>query len=283
MTTLSKTDICNQALSLVGSQTITDITDTQNLPAVACNTNWQMAVAEASRSHMWNCLMKSFQLTSTPQDTVVPLVSSIPTSPPAFAGSTLYTANTSYVQYGTGIYQCLVTYTSAASPNFTVDLTAGYWFQTDVFNPDPFALTPSGSNYVSGWSYQYPLPSDFLLLYALNDQPAEGVSFPTTPYEIIGNNLYTDCSQAVIKYVAYTEDATRYDSLLTSCITYLLASKVATVLRQDGSATAAMMLQAYARTLAQARTRDANEKKIRRYSPVQDSRFIGSRRYSTNN
>lgn len=53
---VSQTDICNMALSRIGSQAIADITDRASTNARACNKHWTQCVAEVGRSGRWNRL-----------------------------------------------------------------------------------------------------------------------------------------------------------------------------------------------------------------------------------
>ncbi len=274
MTTLSQTDICNTALGLLGCQPLTDITAVDDPAAVDCLAQWQQALSKVSRSHTWNCLMATAVLVPTAQTPIDPATPT-PASTP-WAPLTAYAAN-EYVTYGGQLYQALIANTSTAS--FTNDLTAGFWFETDVLNTNPFG-NQQAALYPSGWAYQYPLPADFLLMAALNDNP---MAQPQQQFEIIGINLYTNEPQAVIKYVQYQTDTTRYDSLFVGCLALLLASMIATRRRQDDANLSASIYSQYLKSLAQARAKDAGERKPRRFDPVANSRFVGSRYWSTNN
>jgi len=263
------------ALAKVGAQSINSLDDTTNTSAIACNTNLQLAILEVARAHNWNCLTKAVVLAPVPQDPIN--ASNLPPGTTAWAPNTPYTAN-QFVTYGNYLYQALIANTSTNS--FTNDLTAGYWFETDTFNPDPFGtIAAPGSTYASGWAFEYALPSDFVLLSSINEQFCYQAE---VQYEIMGNKLYTNDTQAVIKYVAYVEDTTLYDSLFMSALVFMLASKLATTLRQDDTAIADKMMTFYHKALTQARIKDAGERKPRRFSPVANSRLIASRYYSTN-
>lgn len=262
------------ALSNVGAQAISDFDDLTNTSAIEVRGNWQLAVSEVARAHAWNCLMVAVQLTATAQTPITP-PTSVPASTP-WAPLTAYAAG-DYVTYGGALYQALIANTSTAS--FINDLTAGFWFETDLLDVDPFNPDALAAQYPSGWAYQYPLPADCLLVVALNDNPTVGAE---QEYEIIGINLYTNRSQAVIKYVAYTEDTTRYDPLFAGCVVLKLAASIATNLRQDDTQIAARMEAGYQRALTAARTKDAGERKPRRFNPVANSRYISSRWASTN-
>lgn len=275
-TSLSKTDLANMALSRIGAQAVSDLTDTQNTSAVEVSLNWQLALAEASRAHRWSCLMNTAALTPTAQ---TPLPDA-PVNPPttAWAPLTSYVAN-QYVTYGLQIYQAFFNHTS--SNNFTNDLTSGLWFQTDITDPNPsFGGSGYGGNYPSNWAFQYALPGDCLLVAEYNQQqPTPGVE---QTWEVIGINLYSNQNTGVIKYVQFNEDTTRYDALFIACLVQLLASKIATRLRQDDTQISAGCYQQYLKQLAQARAKDGGEQLRRRFTPQANSRWINSRFRSTN-
>lgn len=275
-TTLNQTDLANSALALCGCEPLPDINATDNPAAVDCLANWQQAVTQASRAHTWNCLMAAAVLVPTAQTPIVP-TPPVPASTP-WAPGTVYAVGV-YVTFGEPqyLYQCLIANTATAS--FTNDLTTGFWFQTDLLNTNPFDPIWLGSLYPSGWAYQYPLPDDFLLLGTLNDNRQD---WPEAEYEIIGSNLYTNCSTAVIKYVQYVTDTTRFDALFAGCVILLLASMIATRRRQDDTNIATNLYAQYRRALSAARAKDAGERKPRRWNPVPNSRFVGSRYWSTN-
>lgn len=274
-TTLSKQSICNQALALIGVKPINDIDAQDDIPAEQCRVNWDLAFSALGREHAWNCLLTPVALVAEAQ---TPIVSPEPVPASTnWAQSTAYAVG-DYVTFGEPqyIYQCLIAHTSTAS--FTNDLTAGYWFQTDILDPDPFAENP-GENYASGWAYKYPLPEDCLLVVEINNVPAGG---PETEFEIMGSALYTNNDTAIIKYVKADPDTTRYDSLFVACLVYGLASRLATVLRQDDTNISVTMKQLYNRELNGARQKDSSERKPRRFDAVANSNWVGSRYRSTN-
>lgn len=264
------------ALARVGAQAISSFDDDQSPSAIEVRNNWQLALAEASRAHRWNCLMATAVLVPTEQtplpDTPVPPV----TTP--WAPFTAYAAN-EYVSYGLQIYQAF--YANVSTANFINDLTAGYWFETDITDPNPsFGGSGYGGNYPSNWAYQYPLPGDCLLVAEYNQQQPTPGQLQT--WEVIGINLYSDQNTGVIKYIKYEEDCTRYDALFAACLVQLLASKVATRLRQDDTQISVGCYQQYLKQLAQARTKDGGEQVRRRFVLQANSRWINSRFRSTN-
>jgi hypothetical protein len=273
--TLSPTDIANSALSKIGAQAIQSLTDLSNASAIACNNNFQLAFETVARATRWNCLITTANLTPVAQ-TPLPPVSPTPASIP-WAPYTSYAANV-YLSYGNAIYSTQYAYTSTG--NFTNDLTSGALVQADYPAYNAFGGYPDGTQYPSGWSYAFSLPSDFILLDTINanmDNDAGYGNMGSDEYEIMGQLIYSNTKQTSIKYVSNNQDTTRWDSLFADCVTYKLASMIATALRQDGGQTAAGMLGTYKQLLGQAITKNAGEKKPYRFQPINSSRFVASR------
>ncbi len=274
MTTLSQVDICNLALAQIGAPVIASLGDQTNVSSVACATCWQLSFLSVAREHNWNCLMDYAVLSPVPQVPITP--SGVPAGTTEWAPFTAY-ADGAYVTYGGSLYQALIANTSTAS--FINDLTAAFWFLTDILNTNPFGQCWV-SNYPSSWNYKYSLPENFVKLVGLNGNAQRQF---IAPNQVMGRFLYTNESSAVIDYTAALTDTTIYDSLFTNALMFMLASKIATALRQDSGAIASQMLAYYERALREARMKDANEGTARRFNPVANSRLIASRQSSTNN
>jgi hypothetical protein len=207
-------------------------------------------------------------------------------NPPSFAVPwaefTAYAAN-AYVTYGNYFYQVLVAYTS--SNNFLNDLTSGFLAQTDQQsgqNVSDLTLDScfGGSQYPSGWAFEYALPDDFQLLGILNGNICwdfDGSGSGGGLYEIMGTSLFCNSPLAVIQYVKNQPDTTQFDSMFTHCLTFLLASMIATALRQDGGKLEGEMLGLYNRALSSARAKNGGEAMPRRFSPLRSSRILRSR------
>ena len=164
-----------------------------------------------------------------------------------------------YVIYAGYLYQCLIANTSSYS--FTVDLTKGYWFQTNTFSPSFFGVPSGNTTSGSPWAYAYTLPADFIALVSLNgggagvggaggcgegdtvgDRSTAALREPPMYY---GRYLYTNAVQANIVYVQYQTDTTVYDSLFTDCLVLKLGAMVATKLRKDDMGISMKLAQAY--------------------------------------
>jgi hypothetical protein len=283
--TLSPVDLANIALSKIGNSSINSLQDQTNAAAVACNQNFTLAYLALVRASRWNCLIVTAVLPQIAQTLLTGTGTTVVTAAVPWSPRTLYTAN-AFLSYGGYYYTVNFQYTS--SSNFTNDVTSGYLSQTDQQQgqsvTDAFSSYGAGASYASGWAFQYQLPADFQLLDALNENVGNtwGLGENTEDYEIMGTSLFCNCNQAVIQYVQSTPDTTRFDAMFTDCLTFKLASMIATKLRQDGGAMERELVQATEHLLRQARAKNGGEKQSRRFNPIASSRFIQSRRGGSN-
>lgn len=292
---LSITDISNLALQEMGSQSITDIDDTNSPAALACAAAFWQSVRECGRSHNWSCLKKRVSLASLPPPPPGTGGTSFgwncgqPSTPPPY-----WLANTAYlggtlVTYGEAIYYCLMGYTS--SNNFINDMTAGYWAQ--IYSSF-FAGSPGNAGEGYEWDFAYALPSDYLLITELNGVSCWDRRGIGSLYEIFivqtinvgatSNQLALFCndSYANVKYTALIQDPTMWDPLFIGALAVLLASKIATQIRGDDGALAKSLRARFDQeVLPKAQLKDSGEGKDRRYDPTRDSNFIRSRWGST--
>jgi hypothetical protein len=201
-----------------------------------------------------------------------------------WAQFTYYQAN-AFLSYGNYYYIVNFSYTSTAS--FINDLTAGYLTQTDQQAgstvTDAFSAFNNGSQYASGWPYQYQLPSNFQLLASLNETAAwdfDGAG--SDDYEIMGPYLFANASTATIQYVPNQPDTTQFDALFTNALAYKLAAMIATSLRQDGGELSTKMESLYERQLSKARSKNGGEQQARRFNAISSSRFNAARFFGVN-
>lgn len=126
-----------------------------------------------------------------------------------------------------------------------------------------------------GWLYSYPLPADFVSVTKLNGDVFLGD--PSGWFEIRGVNLLTNETTADLEYISFPADATYFDPLFLTALGTLLASRIATPLRQDGGDMMIRLLQVYTQALSRAGMRNANERKAVPRDPAQESQFVRSR------
>jgi len=287
MQQLSQTDICNLALMQLGQRKIQSINNQTDANAIACNVAWNEAFGSVAREAPWNCLKTAASLPPVLipnnvnlQDTGVPSTATI------WTPGTSYAVNV-YVTYASYLYQCLIA--NVASNNFAADLTKGYWFQTNYFSPN-YLGAPWSGGMGTEWSNAFQLPADFITLIELNNNNLWGggatawgtAGSQGASHEIFQDKLLTNQQYAIIKYVQFQPDTTKYDSLFTDALVLKLAAVIATDLRKDDATLSLRLKQEYKQVLSEARTKNAGEDKLRRYNIVSESRFIRSRWRSTN-
>ncbi len=288
-TTLSPTDIANQAISKVGAMSIQSLGDTTSTSAIQCNINFQLAYLSVARASRWNCLLMPAVLTQIEQTPVPGAECPAPSPAPAWAPFTTYQPNT-FLTFGGYVYIVMYLYTS--TDNFNNDLTTGSLVQTNSPVAPNFAYFPGGQvpYYPSGWAYQYALPPDFELLAILNDNECGWGCYGGGPagstqgnlYEIMQGSLFTNQSIAVIKYVQNTPDTTLWDPLFCTCVVTKLAAMIATPLRLDGGLMQKMLMEEYRPLLREARQKNAGEKMRRRFNLIYSSIWNAARRGGVN-
>lgn len=278
----SQTDYANLALMRLGQKTIQDIDDQTDPNAIVCRIAWAQALGEVSRDAPWNCLTTVAYLALVDPSGIVPTPPAIPAPPDPWVPATNYVVNDA-VTYAGQMYQCLIANTSGAS--FVNDLTKGYWFETTYSWPNYLGPFPNGNvPALYDWTYAYALPTDFILLLELNGMNCWQDTGNTLGdiYEIFQTVLYCDTPNAVIKYNKFEEDTTKFDTLFGASLVLNLASAIATSLRKDDSTLSQRLKAEYQQTVQKAVVQNAGERQPRRYNVVSQSRFVASRRRSTN-
>jgi len=274
----------------LGNRRIQSLTDQTDPNAIALLVAQNPALGFVSRETPWNCLMSQAFLTLLAPITPDNVPNPYPPTPPVWVPNTNYAVN-AYVTFAGQLYQCLIANTSSNS--FTVDLTRGYWFETTFFYPNylgPFLYGNAGPLYQ--FQYAYKLPVDFVLLCRLNGAWCSGGwggglgggsnSEQGAPYQVYQNVLLCDTPQANIQYVRWEPDSTKYDNMFIECLTLKWAALVATSLRKDDATLTTKMEALYDRAITKARTKNGGEMNPRRYFLPGQSRFVRSRRWSTN-
>jgi hypothetical protein len=134
-------------------------------------------------------------------------------------------------------------------------------------------LSPITPDPLYDWDYAFGLPVDFGRMLTFNSfSPA----MPVTPYQIVGNQLYTDDSEAVISYIRKITDENQFDPLFVDALVYRIAAKLARPLA--GSLDIEKMNNlSFEKALAEARRIDAGEGSPRRKMQWVDSDLVRSR------
>ena len=216
----NNTDLANAALGMLGEMPISSIDDTNSKPAVTCKAFVTAAIGEVLQLGRWNEATKR----GYPVETLAS----------AWLVGTTYALGDRITHGGT-------TYVSRAGSNLAKEPTVtsgwGDWWAVLV-----------------GYAHRFALPTDFVRLMEIN---GEQVTASDEYFEIEGNYILTDSTEVSIRYIA-TETISTLGPLLQNAIALRLAAKVAVPLL--GSAEKhALMVQLFAKALAEARQVDALE------------------------
>lgn len=128
------------------------------------------------------------------------------------------------------------------------------------------------------WDYSYPLPDDCLRVVSFNGRPS---IYSENYFVQEGQSILTNDDTAELVYVAYEEDFTKYDNLLTNAITALFASRIASQRRRDPNM-GALFFSEYTSALSRARTIDCSQRHQVKLDSRQGSYVNFSRRRSIN-
>lgn len=131
---------------------------------------------------------------------------------------------------------------------------------------------------VFGYDFAYQLPVELVRLLRLNGRDIQTI---TDLFDIEGRRLLTNATTAKIQYIGYDEDTTVYDALFVECLAIKLASKLATIIRQDEGLGQALKQEYLQVSLPRARKVDGNERNKAPYDPREQSRSLNARRLGT--
>jgi hypothetical protein len=117
----------------------------------------------------------------------------------------------------------------------------------------------------SPWAYSYVLPSHVTVLAVLSDTASADAE--TQPYEIESADtgemvIYTNQEDAVLRYVAFVTDTTKFPPLFVDALSYMLASYLAgPIIKGDaGMVVAREMRRSAVGLIGAGATRDANQR-----------------------
>ena len=127
-------------------------------------------------------------------------------------------------------------------------------------------LAASATAPAFGFEYAYPLPSDFIRLISLN-----GYTYSNQRedfYSIEGRSILTNASEAKIVYISRIESTqvNTLDALFVSAFVVLLASKLASLIKQDEQISQALLREYLNVALPQAMRVNATEKFKRQWN-----------------
>jgi len=134
-------------------------------------------------------------------------------------------------------------------------------------------LTQTATAPALDWAYSYALPTDFSRIMEVNDF---GGSSPHSPFEIMGEYLYSDDSTQSISYIKTVTDPNLFDDLAVSVITTRLAQQLARPLGGN-DALEQRLGGEFRQLLGEAKRIDATSSYPRRKPAYLDSDLVNAR------
>lgn len=270
---MTKTEICNLALSLVSANTATDI-DVDSTPQAEAVRRWfAPARDEALASHPWNFAMKRARLTLT-----WTALSGVALADNG-SGLIRVTHNTHSLQTGNrlhirnvqGVPSANGTWYVTRIDQHTLDLQDSVFSGTHTSGTGEWILAP-----LTGWEYQHTIPSDNLRVVRVNGE--EGNEEDSQPYAIEQGYLLTDADVAEIRYVYQHTTVTTWTQDFINAFAYLLASYIASEIIKSTDKSEQMRRQFEGLIAPQKRRNDSRAGKPRVLQPVYDSDLVRARR-----
>ena len=249
---LTKTKLCNLALSKLGSERIllSDFDTDTGVLKDTLDLHYTPTLEELTRMHSWNCCKKRSQIGAFKINIAV---GSTITSQSGFSGELSFTSTDSN---GRPVYT-VGTSGSNGYVNLVYDDTNSRWsLELDYNSTDKTAITLSstlhspngdyngGSSSATGvtitvvepefeYDYSYAIPSNAIRSFYLTNS-AETYKFmkPRVDWVIEGNSILTNESKIYLCYDGVPEP-TAMDSLFAQAFVTLLASRIATTVTGD--------------------------------------------------
>lgn len=110
------------------------------------------------------------------------------------------------------------------------------------------------------WDFVYSLPTKCLraieIVNIYSKAPEDRI-----PYEVRGRQLFTDQSDAKLKYVVDIDDENLFDAEFVDALTYRLAAEIAMPLTQD-MGRQGRMVEMYRLTIGEAKAADSSESEV---------------------
>ena len=213
----TSTEICNNALTLIGARRIVTIHDPSKEGRV-CHDNYDISRKALLRMHPWNFATMRKVFTRT-------VISSVVAS-----GGGLCQVTTATVHgFTTGdlvIIEDVAGTTEVNSTSIAVTLLSTTQFTTAT----TFATTYTSGGYclktsLFGYKYKFTLPSDFLRIHTLAD--TADVALAEDEWKIEGLFLLTDYTDLRLRYIFDCSTTTQFDALFDEAVALMLATKIA--------------------------------------------------------
>ena len=275
---MTKTEICNLALSLLSANTATDI-DTDSTPQAEAVRRWfAPARDECLASHPWNFATKRARLTLT-----WTALSGVALADNG-SGEIRVTATSHGLTTGQRIHMQDVEGVTAANGTWyvtridadTYDLDASVFAGTHTSGTGEWIVAP-----LHGWDYKHTLPTDNLRVVRVNGY--EGNEEDSAPYAIEESVLLSDDTIIDLQYVYQHTTVANWTQDFINAFAALLASYVAAEITESVGRGETLRKQFEAIVAPQKRRNDARAGKGRTLQPTFNSQLVAARRSSITN
>lgn len=275
---MTKTEICNLALSLLSANTATDI-DTDTTPQAEAVRRWfAPARDECLASHPWNFATKRARLTLT-----WTALSGVALADNG-SGEIRVTATSHGLTTGQRIHMQDVEGVTAANGTWYVTVINSSTFDLDDSVFDGTHTSGTGEWIVAplhGWDYKHTLPTDNLRVVRVNGY--EGNEEDSAPYAIEESVLLSDDDVIELQYVYQHTTVANWTQDFINAFAALLASYVAAEITESVGRGETLRKQFEAIVAPQKRRNDARSGKGRTLQPTFNSQLAAARRSSITN
>jgi hypothetical protein len=270
---MTKTEICNLALSLLSANTATDI-DTDTTPQAEAVRRWfAPARDECLASHPWNFATKRARLTLT-----WTALSGVALADNG-SGEIRVTATSHGLSTGQRIHMQDVEGVTAANGTWyvtvinssTFDLDDSVFAGTHTSGTGEWIVAP-----LHGWDYKHTLPTDNLRVVRVNGY--EGNEEDSAPYAIEESVLLSDDDVIELQYVYQHTTVANWTQDFINAFAALLASYVAAEITESVGRGETLRKQFEAIVAPQKRRNDARTGKGRVLDPSYNSPLVAARR-----
>jgi hypothetical protein len=211
-------EICNNALTLIGTRRITALTDPSK-EARACNDNYDICRKSLLRMHPWNFAMTRVPLTGVAISAIVDNGTGLVKVTTA-AVHGLTTGNLASIDGVIGTQEANVdrnAVTVIDTTNFTLD---GSTFANAYSSGGIVGLAPAYQ-----YRFKWALPSGFMRVATVSDDQDQQLAH--REFKIEGGYILTDQVTVRLEYVANVTTTTLFDPLFDEALAAMVADKIA--------------------------------------------------------
>lgn len=210
-------EICNNALTIIGSRRITALSDPSK-EARACNDNYDICRKSLLRMHPWNFAMTRVELTGKTITAIVASSGRIKITTSTAHGFT--TGNLVSVDAVVGTVEANVTanaITVVDTTNFTLD---GSTFANTYVSGGIVGLAPAYE-----YRFKHALPTGWMRECRVAD--LADYQLTHKEFKVEGNYILTNYATVRLEYVDNTTTTTLFDPLFDEALAAMIAAKIA--------------------------------------------------------